>query len=117
MTCWPAALAANVSTSRVHSPWFLSERQSTDSSLINGLLIGLGVRPLKGALPYVAVCGTLTLALLAYRALKRLWKSDMQAKAASVARRIETGCGGIILQPKPDERRLNVAFPKTEQVE
>jgi hypothetical protein len=41
----------------------------------------------------------------------------MQAKAASVARRIETGCGGIILQPKPDERRLNVAFPKTEQVE
>src|SRR5258706_10411998 len=50
---------------------------------INGLLVRFGVRPLKGALPYVAVCGTLALALLAYRAQKRLWKSDMQAKAAS----------------------------------
>ncbi|HXM48270.1 MAG TPA: CDP-alcohol phosphatidyltransferase family protein [Pyrinomonadaceae bacterium] len=51
--------------------------------IINGLLVRFGVRPLKGALPYVAVCGTLALALLAYRAQKRLWKSDMQAKAAS----------------------------------
>ena len=53
--------------------------------IINGLLVGFGVRPLKGALPYVAGCGTVALALLAYRAQKRLWKSDMQAKAASAA--------------------------------
>jgi hypothetical protein len=46
---------------------------------------GLGVRPVKGALPYGAVCGTVALALLAYRAQKRLWKSEMQAKAASAA--------------------------------
>ena len=117
MTCWLAALAANVSTSRAHSPWFLSERQSTDSSLINGLLARFGVRPLKEALPYTAVCGIVARALLACRALKRLWKSDMQAKAASAAGELEIGCGGIFLQPKPDERRLNVAFPKTEQVE
>jgi archaetidylinositol phosphate synthase len=53
--------------------------------IINGLLVRFGVQPLEGALPYVAGCGTLTLALLAYRAQKRLWKSDMQAKAASAA--------------------------------
>ncbi|MDX6444031.1 MAG: hypothetical protein QOH71_1105 [Blastocatellia bacterium] len=53
--------------------------------IINGLLVRFGVRPLKGALPYIAVCGTVALALLAYRAQKRLWKSDMQAKAASAA--------------------------------
>ncbi len=53
--------------------------------IINGLLVKFGVRPLKLALPYVAGCGTVALALLAYRAQKRLWKSDMQAKAASVA--------------------------------
>jgi phosphatidylglycerophosphate synthase len=52
---------------------------------INGLLVRFGVRPLNGALPYVAGCGTLALALLAYRAQKRLWKSDMQAKAAIAA--------------------------------
>jgi len=53
--------------------------------IINGLLVRFGARPLKGALPYVALCGTLALALLAYRAQKRLWKSDTQAKAASAA--------------------------------
>jgi hypothetical protein len=53
--------------------------------IINGLLVELGVLPLKGALPYVVGCGTVALALLAYRAQKRLWKSDMQAKAASAA--------------------------------
>ena len=51
--------------------------------ICNGLLVKFGVRPLRGALPYVAGCGTVALALLAYRAQKRLWKSDMQAKAAS----------------------------------
>jgi phosphatidylglycerophosphate synthase len=53
--------------------------------IINGLLVRFGVRPLKGALPYVAGCGTVALALLAYRAQKRLWKSDMYAKAAGAA--------------------------------
>jgi phosphatidylglycerophosphate synthase len=53
--------------------------------IINGLLAKFGAGPLKGALPYVAGCGTVALALLAYRAQKRLWKSDMQAKAASAA--------------------------------
>ena len=56
-----------------------------DLLTIDGLLVNFGVRVVKGALPYVAVCGTVALALLAYRAQKRLWKSDMQAKAASVA--------------------------------
>jgi archaetidylinositol phosphate synthase len=53
--------------------------------IANGLLVRFGVRGLKGALPYIAGCGTVALALLAYRAQKRLWKSDMQAKAASAA--------------------------------
>jgi len=51
--------------------------------IINGLLVRYSARPLTGTLPYVAICGTVALALLAYRAQKRLWKSDMQAKAAS----------------------------------
>jgi phosphatidylglycerophosphate synthase len=51
--------------------------------IVNGLLVRYGVRPLRGGLLYIAVCGTVALALLAYRAQKRLWKSDMQAKAAS----------------------------------
>jgi len=50
--------------------------------VINALLIKFGTRGLKGALPYIAGCGTVALALLAYRAQKRLWKTDMQAKAA-----------------------------------
>jgi phosphatidylglycerophosphate synthase len=53
--------------------------------IINGLLVRFGVQRLEGALPYVAGCGTVALALLAYRAQQRLWKSDMQAKAASAA--------------------------------
>ena len=48
--------------------------------VVNGLLVRFGVRPLKGALPYVAGCGTVALVLLAYRAQKKLWQSDMQAK-------------------------------------
>ena len=51
--------------------------------VVNRLPGRFGVRPLRGALRYVAVCGTVALALLAYRAQKRLWKSDMQAKTAS----------------------------------
>lgn len=53
--------------------------------VINTLLIKFGTRGLKGALPYIAGCGTVALALLAYRAQKRLWKTDMQAKEAAAA--------------------------------
>jgi len=34
-------------------------------------------------LPYVAGCGTVALALLAFRAQKKLWQSDMAAKQKS----------------------------------
>ena len=51
--------------------------------VINALLIRLGTRGFTGALPYVAGCGTVALALLVYRAQKRLWKTDMQAKEAT----------------------------------
>lgn len=51
--------------------------------VINALLVKFGTRGLPGALPYVAGCGTLALALLVYRAQKRLWKTDMQAKEAA----------------------------------
>jgi phosphatidylglycerophosphate synthase len=50
---------------------------------INALLIRFGTGGLKGALPYLAGCGTVALALLVYRAQKRLWKTDMQAKEAA----------------------------------
>jgi phosphatidylglycerophosphate synthase len=46
----------------------------------NGLLVKFGLRPLKGALPYVALCGTVLFALLAFRAQKKLWQSDMAVK-------------------------------------
>jgi archaetidylinositol phosphate synthase len=51
--------------------------------VINALLIRFGTRGLTGALPYVAGCGTVALALLVYRAQKRLWKTDMRAKEAA----------------------------------
>ncbi len=50
--------------------------------VINGLLVRVGTRGLNGALPWVAGCGTVALVLLAYRAQKRLWQSDMPAKQA-----------------------------------
>ena len=50
--------------------------------VINALLVKFGVRPLKGALPYVAAGGTLMLVVLAYKAQKKLWQSDMQVKQA-----------------------------------
>jgi phosphatidylglycerophosphate synthase len=50
--------------------------------VINGLLVRFGTRGLNGALPWVAGCGTVALVLLAYRAQKRLWQSDMLAKQA-----------------------------------
>lgn len=53
--------------------------------VINALLVKYGVRPLKGTLPWIAGFGTLALALLAYRAQKKLWKTDMQAKQATVS--------------------------------
>ena len=48
--------------------------------ICNGLLVKFGLRPLKGVLPYVALCGTVALALLAFRAQKKLWQCDMAAK-------------------------------------
>ena len=48
--------------------------------VINALIVKFGVRPLKGALPYVAVGGVVALGILAYRAQKRLWRADMLAK-------------------------------------
>jgi phosphatidylglycerophosphate synthase len=50
--------------------------------VINALLVKYGVRPLKGALPYVALGGTIALAVIAYRAQKKLWRTDMEARAA-----------------------------------
>jgi archaetidylinositol phosphate synthase len=50
--------------------------------VINGLLVRFGTRPLKGVLPYVALGGTIALGVLAFRAQKRLWRIDMQAKQA-----------------------------------
>jgi len=51
--------------------------------ICNALLVKFGTRPLKGVLPYVAGCGTVALALLAFRAQKKLWQSDMAAKQKS----------------------------------
>jgi len=50
--------------------------------MINALLVRFGTRGLTGALPWVAGYGTVALVLLAYRAQKRLWQSDMLAKQA-----------------------------------
>ena len=49
----------------------------------NALLIRSGVRPLKASLPYIALGGTIGLAVMAYRAQKKLWRTDMQAKQAT----------------------------------
>jgi phosphatidylglycerophosphate synthase len=56
--------------------------------VINALLVKYGIRPLKGALPWVAGGGIIALALLAYRAQKKLWETDMQAKTAAEAESI-----------------------------
>jgi archaetidylinositol phosphate synthase len=50
--------------------------------VINALLIKFGVRPLKDALPFFAAGGTLMLVVVAYKAQKKLWQSDMQGKQA-----------------------------------
>ena len=46
----------------------------------NGLLVKFGIRPLKGSLPYIAGVGTVALGILAYRAQRKLWQSDMQVR-------------------------------------
>ncbi|HEY5838164.1 MAG TPA: CDP-alcohol phosphatidyltransferase family protein [Pyrinomonadaceae bacterium] len=51
--------------------------------IINALLVKFGTRPLKGALPYVAIGGVIVLGILAYRAQKKLWRVDMAAKHGS----------------------------------
>ena len=85
----PAALTRRAARN-IHWLWIVSLRIAPTElrlarMVINGPLRRFSVRTLKGPLPYVAVCGTVALALLAYRAQKRLWKSDMQAKAAGAA--------------------------------
>ena len=50
--------------------------------VINALLIKFGVRPLKDALLYFAAGGTLMLVVVAYKAQKKLWQADMEAKQA-----------------------------------
>ena len=50
--------------------------------ILNGLIVRFGTRGLRGALPWIALGGVLTLALLAYRAQRKLWRADMLAKQA-----------------------------------
>ncbi len=50
--------------------------------IVNALMVRFGTRGLKGSLPWIAGCGTVALVLLAYRAQKKLWRSDMLAKQA-----------------------------------
>ena len=47
---------------------------------INALLVFFGPRPMKSALPYVAACSFVALALLVYRTQKALWRRDMERK-------------------------------------
>ena len=49
--------------------------------IINALMVRFGTRGLKGSLPWIALGGVVALAVLAYRAQKRLWQADMLAKA------------------------------------
>jgi phosphatidylglycerophosphate synthase len=51
--------------------------------IINALLVKFGVRPLKGALFWVAASGVVALALLAYQTQRKLWRLDMHAKRSS----------------------------------
>jgi archaetidylinositol phosphate synthase len=51
--------------------------------IINALLVRFGVRPLKGALMWVALGGLVALGFLVYHTQKRLWQLDMQAKRSS----------------------------------
>jgi hypothetical protein len=48
--------------------------------VINALIVKFGTRPLKGVLPYLALGGLIVLGILAFRAQRRLWRLDMQAK-------------------------------------
>ena len=46
----------------------------------NALLVKFGVRPLRGVLPWIAGFGLLALGIMAFRAQKKLWQTDMRAK-------------------------------------
>ena len=50
----------------------------------NALIAKFGVRPLKSALPYVALGGTIAIIAMAYKAQRKLWRIDMDAKNAEV---------------------------------
>ena len=49
--------------------------------IVNGLIVRLGTRSLKGSLPWIALGGVVALAFLAYRAQNKLWHADMLTKA------------------------------------
>ena len=50
--------------------------------VVNGLLIQFGVRYMASGLKYVNIGGSIGLALLVYRTHKKVWRLDMQEKAA-----------------------------------
>ena len=87
--------------------------------VINALLVRFGTRPLKGALPYIALGGTIAIGVIAYRTQKKLWRADMRAKEAENRKsmNLDGSCfavnvDGRPLQPKSRGRRLKRAFPK-----
>jgi len=49
--------------------------------VINAFIIRFGPRGLKGSLFWVALGGTIALSIMAYIAQKKLWRTDMKAKA------------------------------------
>lgn len=65
---------------KVSLSWFGPTEMRIGLIVCNALIIKFGVRPVKGVLPYVAIGGLIMLGFLAYRAQKRLWRADMEAK-------------------------------------
>jgi len=51
--------------------------------VINAFIIRFGIRGLKGSLFWVALGGTIALSIMAYIAQKKLWRTDMRAKAGT----------------------------------
>ena len=50
--------------------------------VINGLIVRFGLEPVKGALPYIALGGSVVLAILAFHTQTQLWRIDIAAKHA-----------------------------------
>ena len=68
---------------KVSLSWFGPTEMRIGLIVCNALIVKVGVRPLKGVLPYVAIGGLITLGILAYRAQRRLWQADLAAKRVS----------------------------------